>query len=85
MDELGGFSKALDLLRVKAGLRPGGRVELVEYPPRKALLELLLSRANLRGLFLPLAVDRVVDQWRRIESISSSPLMARMPYSFTFR
>ena len=53
VDEIGGFSKALELHRAKAGLRPGGRVELVEYPARKPLLELLLGRANLRGVCLP--------------------------------
>jgi len=85
VDELGGLSKALEILKKKVGLRPDARIELVEYPARKSLFELLLSRAQERELSLPLGISNLVAQWKRVEDVSKSPLLARMPYSFDFR
>jgi protease IV len=85
VDELGGLSRAVELLKPKAGLRPDARVELIEYPARKTLLELLLSRAQEKEMSLPFGISNLVAQWRRIEQVSHSPLLARMPYAFDFR
>lgn len=44
VDEMGGFDKAVELLRKKAGLEPGEPVRLVPYPRRRTLIETLLQR-----------------------------------------
>ena len=85
IDDLGGLPKALELLRKKIGLRPDAPVELVEYPPRKTLLELLLSRAQETSERLPAGISNLLSKWQGIERISQRPLLALMPYSFEFR
>jgi protease-4 len=41
VDQLGGLDDAVALLRQKAHLSPAGKTNLVMYPPRKSLLEIL--------------------------------------------
>ena len=43
VDQLGGFDQAVALVRKKANLPPGGETNLVMYPPRRSLLEVLTS------------------------------------------
>ena len=54
VDELGGFDRALELLRQKAGIPHGEQVALEVYPPRRSLLERLLSRQVSAALPEPL-------------------------------
>ncbi len=41
VDQLGGFDEAITIVRKKAGLSAAGDTNLVLYPPRKSLLEML--------------------------------------------
>lgn len=43
VDQLGGLDQAVTMIRQKAHLSPGGETNLVLYPPRKSLLELLTN------------------------------------------
>jgi protease-4 len=43
VDELGGFARALALAKTRAGLDPEAPVDLVVYPPRRSVFELLLN------------------------------------------
>lgn len=85
VDELGDFSKALEIIKQKAGLRPEAKVELVEYPPRKTLFEILLSRAQESELRLPLVISRLISQWKLVENVSKGLFLARMPFAFEFK
>ena len=85
IDELGGISRALEILKHKAGIAPQARVELVEYPRRKSLWELLLSRAQGEGRNSPGGLSRWLSEWERIASVWQSPWMARMPFAVDFR
>jgi protease-4 len=50
VDEIGGFDRALALLKEKAKLKPEDKVTLVTYPPPKKFFEVLLSRlSNVSG------------------------------------
>ncbi len=64
IDEIGGFDRAIALVKERAKLRPDDKVTLVAYPPPKKLLEVLMQRlgsvsgegallSRLRGLGLP--------------------------------
>lgn len=44
VDELGGFDRAIALVKQRAKLRPEDKVTLVSYPPEKKLLDILVSR-----------------------------------------
>ena len=88
VDELGGLDTALRILKKKAGIRPDARIELVEYPKRKSLLELLLNRARQgdeeSSLTLPQWAAGVLA-WKRLERMFPNPFWARLPYAFDFR
>jgi protease-4 len=43
VDELGGMDRAVELVKVKAGIPAGNKVTLVTYPAKKSLLELVLQ------------------------------------------
>ncbi|MBI4459491.1 MAG: signal peptide peptidase SppA, partial [Acidobacteria bacterium] len=85
VDELGGLEKALELLKQKAALRPDARVELVEYPKRKTLLELIFSRIQGEDTALSAGLARWLSEWQSLERLSQRPLWTRMPYVFEFR
>jgi protease-4 len=46
VDELGGLDRALELLKKKANIPAGEKVTLVAYPPRRSLIDILLSRGS---------------------------------------
>jgi protease-4 len=57
VDELGGLDRAVELIKQKAKIPQGEKVTLVPYPPKRSLLDLIMSRspenaaeAKLRGL-----------------------------------
>ena len=85
VDDLGGFSKALDILKQKSGLLPDARVQLVEFPRRKSLLQLLLARFQGQDASLPAGISKWFSGWNLIERISQSHLRAEMPYAFDLR
>jgi len=43
VDQLGGIAEAISAVRKKAGLSATGETNLVMFPPRKTLLEMLTS------------------------------------------
>ena len=85
IDELGGFARAMELLKEKAGIRPGAPVELIEYPKRKSLFQVVLNRVRGQALGLPAGLSDWLSRWRRLESMAATPLWAWMPYAVEFR
>jgi protease-4 len=85
VDEIGGFSRALELLKEKAGIAASAHVELVEFPRRKSLWELVLSRAEGDEARLPAPLTRWLFEWRHLEAMAGSPLWAWLPVTFEFR
>jgi len=93
IDEVGGFPRALELVKQKANIPLTESVELVEFPKRKSLFELILSRAErgeVRGIFggelrLPAPLSRLLADWSELESMAQRPLWTRLPATFTFR
>ena len=94
VDEIGGLDTALGILKKKAGIPPDARVTLIEYPRRKSLFELLLSRARGDEESVSTALSVWVgvvspwtpaSPWKWMEQFFPSPVWARMPYAFDFR
>jgi protease IV len=46
VDELGGLDRAIDLVRQRAKIPAGQHVNLVPYPPKRSLLEVLMNRSD---------------------------------------
>jgi protease-4 len=90
VDELGGFNRALELVKEKAKIASSESVQIVEYPRRKTLLELLLSRAqraefrSSAELRLPAPLARWLADWRQLETMAERPLWAWLPLTFSF-
>ena len=85
VDELGGYDRALELLKQKAGIAASAPVELVEFPQRKSLWELLLNRAGAEQMHVPSILARWLVQWEKLESMARRPLWAWLPVSFEFQ
>ena len=84
VDNLGGLDEAIASVRTKAGLSATGDTNLVIYPPRRSLLELLSSSS-------PDAMEEAVLQARLRKltpglpglSIWQGGMLSRIPYSLT--
>jgi protease IV len=46
VDELGGLDRAVEIIKQKAKIPQADKVALVPYPPKRSLLELLMSRSS---------------------------------------
>jgi protease-4 len=87
IDEFGGYDRALELVKTRAGIPKAERVTLVTYPPRRSALELLFgserqSFANLFGADRKSLSDLVgfdVRPWL------NSGYLRMMPYSITIQ
>lgn len=44
VDEIGGISRAVDLIRTKAGIKPHEKISLVAYPGKRSLLDMVFNR-----------------------------------------
>jgi protease-4 len=86
VDQLGGLNEAIEIVRKKAGLSATGETNLVMYPPRRSLLELLsnttpemLEEATVENKLqtaIPGLPSRVVLQ---------GGLLRMLPFSFNVR
>ena len=85
VDEIGGFPQALEILKKKAGIAPGAGVELIEFPRRKSLIEVLAARIQRGEASLPIELGDWLAQWERLQELSRSPWWARLPWEFGFR
>jgi protease IV len=46
VDELGGIDRAVELIKQKAKIAQGEKISLVPYPPKRSLLDLIMSRSS---------------------------------------
>ena len=84
VDEIGGVPQALEILRKKAGISPEAGIELVEFPRRKSLLEIVVNRLQQGEARLPAELGEWLGRWERLQELSRSPWWARLPWEFGF-
>ncbi len=80
VDELGGFDRAIELAKAKAKIPPAEHVSVVVYPPKRTILDRLLSRATESVVDDPLAAALKklrASAWRE------GGIMRLMPYTLT--
>ena len=73
VDELGGYAKAVELVKEAAEIEEDETVTIVHYPPRRSILETLFSggqQASLRQLLDAPAIDEVYTAWRQAASLA---------------
>jgi protease-4 len=84
VDELGGLDKAISLIRQKAHLSAGGDTNLVMYPPRRSLLEVLASTSpdTLEGAASEDRIRKILPQLPS-QSLLRGGILRMLPYSLT--
>lgn len=87
VDQLGGLDTAVDMMRQRAKLSATEKIDLVPYPPRRSLFELLMSRAD-DSAAAEVQVNAVLSRipggmWLR--PALEGGLLALMPYSIEVR
>ncbi len=91
VDALGGYSKAIEMLREATETDADEPVSIVRYPPRRSLLEMLFSknpRAGIGTLFEIPGVPAAAESWFRsmlwAESMGNRPLYMS-PFTLTIQ
>jgi len=85
VDELGGLDTALGILKERAGIDPDAKVDLIEYPRRKSLIEMVVERLEEENVRASIeAWTGLAVPWKQIERLFPSPIWARMPYAVEF-
>lgn len=79
VDEIGGFDRAIEMIKDKAQIPASERVSLVTFPARRTLLEVLMNRPE-TATGLESAIDKVFGKlpWRSLTS--GSGVVQLMPY-----
>lgn len=69
VDELGGYSRAIDLVKEAAQIDEDASVRIINYPPRRSILDALISRgrrAAVAQLFDSPAFSEARSNWTRV-------------------
>jgi protease-4 len=91
VDELGGLDRAIAVAKERAGLSAGSEVQVVVYPPRKSVYEMLAQAFQFEARSdLSLAAALLPADERRALALVTAPLrlfrraepLALMPYAF---
>jgi protease-4 len=84
VDNVGGLDEAIAFIRGKAGLAPGGDTNLVVYPPRRTLLDLLSSSSSdgVEDAMLNSRIRKMVPGLPA-PSLLRGGMLSRLPYSIT--
>jgi protease-4 len=86
VDQLGGLDEAIEIVRRKAGLAASGDTNLVMFPPRRSLLE-LLSTASPEALEEAALENKIRSTVPELPSqiLLKGGLLRMMPYKLTVR
>lgn len=86
VDNLGGFDEAVAYIRTKAGLSAKGDTNLVVYPPRRSLFEILSESSNdLTAQAVMESRVRKLTPGLPTRSFMEGGLLRRLPFSLTIR
>jgi protease-4 len=85
VDELGGIDRAIELVKERAKIGKDEKVALVTYPPKRSVLDVLMSRTPevaLETKFKPLAK---LARSAHLKLLTSPGLLRLMPYAVEIR
>lgn len=86
VDELGGFDQAVALVRQKANLPAAGQTDLVMYPPRRSLLE-MLTNSSPDAMADSVAESKLRSAFPFLPSpvVLKGGMLRILPYKFSIR
>jgi protease IV len=84
VDELGGFDRAVALIRQKAKLSPTGDTNLIVYPPKRSLIEILTSSST-EGMAEAAAERKIRAALPNLpgRAVMQGGILKVLPYSLT--
>ena len=85
VDELGGIDRAVELVKERAKIGKDEKVALVTYPPKRSVLDVLMSRTPESALESRLTPLAKIVRKARLELLSRPGLLRLMPYSIEVR
>jgi len=87
VDRLGGLDAAVEMMRQRARLSATEKIDLVPYPPRRSLFDVLMSRPDESAMAEAQlnVVLRRIPGGRWIRPVLEGGLLALMPYSVEVR
>lgn len=83
VDEIGGFDRAIALIKEKAKIPESEKITLVAYPAKRSLLQVLMSREQ-PETEIDIAIDKVMGHlpWR---ALAQGGVLQTMPYSVSVK
>lgn len=87
VDELGGLDRAIELVKQKAKIKPGEKVSLVQFPPKRSLLEMLSTKTLDESANMDAAIDAKIQKLTGIPAgiWREGGLLKVMPYPVIVR
>ena len=83
VDEIGGFDRAIALIKEKAKIPASDKITLVAYPAKRSLLQVLMNRDQ-PETEIDLAIDKFMGRmpWR---ALAHGGVLQTMPYSVSVK
>lgn len=90
VDELGGLDRAVEMIKMKAGIPAGNRITLLRYPPKRSLLDLLFSSnsdSEAEAMLSRVGLAPVRNAWNdaSLRVWMRGGMLRMMPFTFQFR
>lgn len=90
VDELGGIDRALEMVKAKAGIAAGNQVNLVLYPPKRSLFDLLFRQnqdAEADALLSGVGLEPVRTAWHNasLRVWMRGGMLRMMPFTIQIR
>ena len=84
VDEMGGIDRAIELVRQKAHIPASEKITLVNYPPKKTILEMLLNRQDETAV-IDMHIRKLLGGSFPIRSLLEGGILEVMPYTIVVR
>jgi protease-4 len=85
VDELGGIDRAIELVKERAKIGKDEKVALVTYPPKRSVLDILMSRTPEGALETKLKPFAKLARRSHLKLLTSPGLLRLMPYAIEVR
>ncbi len=90
VDELGGLDRALEMLKAKSGIAAGAHVNLVLYPPKRSIFDLLFrsnSDASTDAMLSGVGLDALRTAWQdaSLRVWMRGGMLRMLPFSIQIR
>lgn len=79
VDNLGGLDRAMEMIRQKANISASEKIDLVTYPPRRTVWDVLFSRSD-DSAAMDAAVTKLAGEHVSIRPLIGGGMLSLMPY-----